>query len=178
MPPKESIREVRVNQNPFNAENNNIGFGRIDILTKPGMDKFRTSTFFNFGDESLNSRNPFAPARAPFQVRYYGGSVSGPIVAKKASFFLDFNRRVVEDNAIINATILDPSLRLTPFSLALLVPNQNFSFSPRFDYQLNTNHTLILRYSYSHAEPKTSARRIFPYRCAPTTVQTRNRPCS
>src|SRR5206468_481395 len=36
MPPKESIREVRINQNPFNAENNNIGFGRIDILTKPG----------------------------------------------------------------------------------------------------------------------------------------------
>ena len=66
MPPKESIREVRVNQNPFNAENAGIGFGRIDIFTKPGMDKFRTSTFFNFGDESLNSRNPFAPARAPF----------------------------------------------------------------------------------------------------------------
>ena len=28
MPPKESIREVRINQNPFNAENNNIGFGQ------------------------------------------------------------------------------------------------------------------------------------------------------
>jgi hypothetical protein len=62
MPPKESIREVRINQNPFNAENSNIGFGRIDILTKPGMDKLRVSTFYNFGDESLNSRNPFAPA--------------------------------------------------------------------------------------------------------------------
>ncbi|HEX6728526.1 MAG TPA: carboxypeptidase-like regulatory domain-containing protein, partial [Pyrinomonadaceae bacterium] len=79
MPPKESIREVRINQNPFNAENNSIGFGRIDILTKPGMDKLRASTFFNFGDESLNSRNPFAPRRAPFQVRYYGGSLSGPV---------------------------------------------------------------------------------------------------
>jgi len=149
MPPKESIREVRINQNPFNAENNNIGFGRIDILTKPGMDKLRVSTFYNFGDESLNSRNPFSPTRAPFQVRYYGGSISGPVVAKKASFFLDFQRRVVDDNAIVNATVLDPLLRATPFSLALLVPNRNLSFSPRFDYQLNTNNTLILRYSYS-----------------------------
>src|SRR5688500_13318183 len=51
MPPKESIREVRVNQNPFNAENSGIGFGRIDILTKAGMDKLRVSTFFNFVDE-------------------------------------------------------------------------------------------------------------------------------
>jgi hypothetical protein len=87
MPPKESIREVRINQNPFNAENSGIGFGRIDILTKPGMDKLRVSSFFNFGDESLNSRNPFAPTRAPFQVRYYGGSLSGPVIPQKASFF-------------------------------------------------------------------------------------------
>jgi hypothetical protein len=149
MPPKESIREVRINQNPFNAENDRIGFGRIDILTKPGMDKLRGSTFFNFGDESLNSRNPFAPARAPFQVRYYGGSLSGPVIPKKASFFLDMQQRVVDDNAIINATILDPSLQITQFNRALLTPNRNISFSPRFDYQLNTSNTLILRYSYS-----------------------------
>jgi len=152
MPPKESIREVRVNQNPFNAENSGIGFGRVDIFTKPGMDKLRGSTFFNFGDESLNSRNPFAPTRAPFQIRYYGGSLSGPVIAKKASFFLDFSQRVTDDNAIINARILNSSLVPTPFNTALLVPNKNISFSPRFDYQLGTNHTFVLRYSYNHSK--------------------------
>ena len=89
MPPKESIREVRVNQNPFNAENNSIGFGNIEILTKPGADKLRASTFFNFSDESFNSRNPFSPSRAPFQVRYFGGSLSGPVTNGKSSFFID-----------------------------------------------------------------------------------------
>src|ERR1044071_7725116 len=84
MPPKESIREVRVNQNPFNAEKNSIGFGNIEILTKPGADKLHGSTFFNFNDESLNSRNPFSPNRAPFQVRYFGGSLSGPITKGKS----------------------------------------------------------------------------------------------
>ena len=152
MPPKESIREVRINQNPFNAENNNIGFGRIDILTKPGMDKLRVSTFYNFGDESLNARNPFARVRIPFQVRYFGGSVSRSIVAKKSSFFLDFQRREVDDNAIINATILDPQLRIIPFRLALLTPTRFISVSPRFDYQINTNNTLVLRYSYSQSK--------------------------
>src|SRR5688572_28337014 len=152
MPPKESIREVRINQNPFNAENNNIGFGNIEIFTKPGADKLRGSTFYNFGDESLNSRNPFAPDRAPFQVRYFGGSLSGPITKGKSSFFLDFQRRVVDDNAIINATVLNPSLASTPFKLALLVPNRFFSFSPRFDYQLNTANTLVVRYSYSRSK--------------------------
>ena len=152
MPPKESIREVRVNQNPFNAENSGIGFGRVDILTKPGMDKLRGSTFFNFGDESLNSRNPFSPTRAPFQIRFYGGSLSGPVIAKKASFFVDFSRRVTDDNAIVNATVLSPSLVPTPFNTTLLVPNKNFSISPRFDYQLGTNHTFVLRYSYNRSE--------------------------
>jgi len=150
MPPKESIREVRINQNPFNAENANIGFGRIDILTKPGMDKLKVSTFYNFGDESLNSRNPFALRRQPFQIRYFGGSISGPVIAKKSSFFFDVQRREVDDNAIINATILTPSLDPVPFRLGVAVPNENISLSPRFDYQLGTNHTLVMRYSYSH----------------------------
>ena len=41
MPPKEAIREIRINQNPFSAEYDRVGFGRIEILTKPGFDKFR-----------------------------------------------------------------------------------------------------------------------------------------
>ena len=40
IPPKSSIREIRVNQNPFSAEFDKIGYGRIEILTKPGSDKF------------------------------------------------------------------------------------------------------------------------------------------
>jgi hypothetical protein len=149
MPPKESIREVRINQNPFNAENNGIGFGNIEIFTKPGADKLRTSTFFNFGDESFNSRNPFAPARTPFQVRYYGGSVSGPIKKGKSSFFLDVQKRTISDNAIINATILNSAFAPVGFTRALVVPNNFTSFSPRFDYQLNPANTLVVRYSYS-----------------------------
>ena len=152
MPPKESIREVRINQNPFNAENNSIGFGNIEIFTKPGADKLRASSFFNFSDESLNSRNPLAPQRAPFQIRYFGGSVSGPITRGKSSFFLDVQRRVTDDNAIINAQILNSNLIPTPFNVALLVPNRFFSFSPRFDYQLNQANTLVVRYSYSNTK--------------------------
>ena len=114
------------------------------------MDKFRGSSFFNFSDESLNSRNPFATSRAPFQVRYFGGSLSGPIIAKRASFFSDLQYRSIDDNAVINATILDPALNITPFRLTLLTPNRFLSFSPRVDYQLNRNNSLIARYSYSH----------------------------
>jgi len=39
IPPKQSIREVRINQNPFSPEFDKLGLGRIEILTKPGADK-------------------------------------------------------------------------------------------------------------------------------------------
>ena len=36
LPPKSSIREIRINQNPFSAEYDRLGYGRIEIFTKPG----------------------------------------------------------------------------------------------------------------------------------------------
>lgn len=36
MPPKSGIREIRVNSNPFSVQNDRLGYGRIDIFTKPG----------------------------------------------------------------------------------------------------------------------------------------------
>ena len=34
LPPKSAIREIRINQNPFSAEFDRLGYGRIEILTK------------------------------------------------------------------------------------------------------------------------------------------------
>ncbi len=151
LPPKESIREIRINSNPFSAEYDRIGFGRVEILTKPGTDKFRGQGFFNFSDESLDSRNPFLlqATRAPFQSRRFGGNLSGPVIKKKASFFLDFERRNVDNNEVVNATVLDPSFNAVPFGLAVLQPSRRTTFSPRFDYQINENNTLQARYTYS-----------------------------
>lgn len=153
VPPKESIREVRINQNPFAAENDQPAGGRIDIFTKPGTDKLRGSGFFNFNDESFNSRNPFTRIRnrAPFQFRQYGGNLSGPIISKKASFFVDFERRETDDNELILATILDPSLNIVSIGQGVLVPRRTTTFSPRFDYQLNQKHTLVGRYTYNRS---------------------------
>ena len=44
-PPKESIREIQINQNPFSSEYDKLGFGRIEILTKPGSDRFTEPLF-------------------------------------------------------------------------------------------------------------------------------------
>src|SRR5437660_12030164 len=131
LPPKEAIREIRINQNPFAPENDQPS-ARIDILTRPGTDKFRGSASFNFSDESLNSRNPFSVSsskRPAFQVRQLSGSVSGPLVKKKASFFFEGNRNETDDNELINATILDPSFNIVQLGEGFLVPRRNTNLS-------------------------------------------------
>jgi hypothetical protein len=150
LPSKSSIREVRINQNPFAAENDQPS-ARIDVLTKPGTDTLKGSTFLNFNDESLNSRNPFTSHRRSFQVRQFGGSLSGTIVKAKASFFVDSERREVDDNELVTATVLDSNLN--PFAIgdAALTPRRFFTLSPRFDYAISNFHTLVARYNYSQS---------------------------
>ena len=149
LPPKASIREVRINQNPFSAEYDHLGFGRIEILTKPGTDKFRGQAFFNAGDAVFNSRNPYAPNRPDFQSRQFGGNLTGPL-SKRSSFFLDVQRREIDDNAVINATTVDPATFLdSPVRAAVVTPQGRTTVSPRVDYQLSQNHTLVARYTYT-----------------------------
>jgi hypothetical protein len=166
LPPKSSIREIRINSNPFSAEYDQLGFGRIEILTKPGTDRFRGSVNFNDSDGVFNSRNPYltnssasalgSPGASTalnlnpsFQSKYYGGNLGGPM-GKKASFFVDFNRREIDDNAIINATVLT-NLVPSVYSNAIPTPNRNTEASLRVDYQLNKNNTLVARYSFQEA---------------------------
>jgi len=40
LPSKDSIREIRINQNPFSPEYDKLGFGRVEIFTKPGTTSF------------------------------------------------------------------------------------------------------------------------------------------
>jgi hypothetical protein len=148
LPSKDSIREVRLNENPFSAEYDKLGFGRVEIITKTGTDKLRGQLFFNFNDESLNARNPFAANRAPFQSRFYGGSVSGPIIPNKLSFFMNVEQRNVTDNAVVNAIVLDDALRPVQFNPAVVVPQTRTSINPRLDFQINPRHSLVFRYSF------------------------------
>lgn len=154
MPPKESIREIRINQNPFAAENDQPS-GRIDILTRPGTDKFRGGANFSFTDESLNSRNPFAISsskRAPYQIRRYGGNLSGPIIKNRMSFFFDINRNEEDDNDLIRATVLDmndPNFASTEFGIAILSPRDRTNVGMRIEYAINERNTLIGRYNFN-----------------------------
>ncbi len=152
VPNKQSIREVRINQNPYSTEYDNLGFGRVEIFTRPGSNQVHGQGFFNFSDESLNTRNPFAPNRAPFQTRLFGGNVSGPLVKNRSTYFVDFERRGLDENALVNATVLDADFNIEPFILTVLTPQRRTSLSVRADYQINKDHTATARYAFLNGE--------------------------
>ncbi|MGB0013021.1 MAG: carboxypeptidase regulatory-like domain-containing protein [Candidatus Sulfotelmatobacter sp.] len=149
LPPKESIREIRINQNPFSAEYDKLGYGRIEVFTKPGTDKFHGQLQVNGNDSAFNSPNPFGGADQPgYYSTQFSGSVGGPI-NKKSSFFFDFQRRNINDLSAVNAVTLDPTtLTEIPFVEAVPYPRRRTNLTPRIDYQLSKNNTLTVRYQY------------------------------
>jgi hypothetical protein len=152
IPPKESIREIRINQDPFSAEYDKLGYGRIEIFTKPGTNKYHGTVNYNFADDFWNSRNPYAAEKAPLLLNEFEGGASGPL-GKRASFTLDAQRNTVDNGAIINAVTLDPqTLIAAPYTAIYKVPQRYTRVTPRVDYALNENNTLSVRYGVTRGD--------------------------
>ncbi len=151
LPPKESIREVRINSNPFAPEYDKLGLGRIEIFTKPGADKYRGNVNYNLGTQAWNSRNPYASEKAPFLLEEFEGSAGGPLT-KRASFTLDAQRNMVDNGSITNGFVVDPrTFAIDPFNSVLTTKGRYTRATPRIDYQLSPNHTLMFRYGVTRA---------------------------
>lgn len=148
LPPKSSIREIRINSNPYAPEFDRPGFGRIEILTKPGTDSIRGQVFFQFNNQDFNSRSALflQPSLPPYRQVFEGFNISGPIKKNKASFSLDFDRRDINENAFILATTLGSDLNPLSVNQGIVTPQTRMTITPRLDYTINDKNTLVLRY--------------------------------
>ncbi len=165
LPPKASIREIRINQNPFSSEYDRLGYGRVEIFTKPGTDKLHGQIMVSGNDSAFNARNPYeqlpAGTSSPdYHSEQYSGNIGGAL-SKKASFFFNIERRnigalnVVSGQIVCGDTYLaiacpssEPQLSIIPYSAAIANPQTRTNLSPRIDYQITPNNTLTGRYQY------------------------------
>jgi hypothetical protein len=151
LPPKSSIREIRINQNPFSAEYDKLGYGRIEILTKPGTDKLHGSLMINGNDSSFNSLNTFVTSEPPYYSTFLMGNISGSLNSK-SSWFMSAFQRNTQANSIVNAELLDTSGQSYNFSQAVSNPQSRLDLSPRLDLQITPNNTLTIRYMYDRVK--------------------------
>jgi hypothetical protein len=153
LPPKEAILRISINQNPFAAEYQEPGAARIEVITKPGADTYHGSFRFNFGDAALNARNAFYPSKPPYQMRNFAFNFAGPIIHNRWGFFVDADRRYTDNNALVNATVLDPlTQQAVPFVQSILAPTRQTMFSIRTDYMATKQHTFGIQYRYNDSE--------------------------
>src|SRR5579862_3135427 len=156
LPPKDSIREIRINSNPFSSEFDRPGFGRIEIFTKAGTDKMHAMVQMNYGDSIWNARNPYTVNEPYYNTQNLNANISGSFF-KKMSVFLDFERRANKNSFAISGQQVTPATCLsatncpiTNLDTSIISPNQLYRISPRISYALTPNFTLDGRYNYNN----------------------------
>ena len=161
LPPKSSIREIRINQNPFSAEYDRLGFGRVEVFTKPGTDKLHGNLQVNGNPSQFNSDNPLATVeQPPYHTLFLFGNLTGPL-SKIASYNFGGSFRQIQDDELINSTILanpaTPTVLCNPGDITCTqqffkdfsyYPQTRGDFNPRFDLALGEKNVLTMRYQF------------------------------
>ncbi len=152
LPPKSAIREIRINQNPFSAEFDRLGYGRIEILTKPGTDKLH-GQFFAMGNDSAWNTNPLVSSVPSYHSYQFNGTLSGSI-NKDTSFFVSAERRHIGTASafVIPSAVLPDSDGIYSITdnYEVAVPNTHVrtNVSGRIDWQLGEKNTFTARYGF------------------------------
>ena len=153
LPPKSAIREIRINQNPFSAEYDKLGYGRIEILTKPGTDKLHGQFLAQGNDSSFNTANPFTTVIPAYHSLQFSGNLNGAL-SKWASFFVSVDQRNNQNDSIYTlaeAPVAGPSpypFEVGSISGGLFSPSTRTNIAPRIDLQLGAKNTLTARYQF------------------------------
>jgi hypothetical protein len=145
LPPKSSILEIRINRNPFSAQYDKLGYGRIEIVTKPGQNELHGQFMINGDQKALNSLNPFVTNEPSYYSTFLMGNVSGGL-GKNASWFGSVFQRSSQSNSIINADILGTNGAVVNYTAAVANPQTRLDVSPRFDFSLGPKNTMSVRY--------------------------------
>ncbi|SDF52628.1 Carboxypeptidase regulatory-like domain-containing protein [Terriglobus roseus] len=168
LPPKSSIREIRVNQNPFSAQFDKQGFGRVEVFTKPGTDKYHGNFSIQGNDKAFNTSSPFLGStnqQPDYHRIFFIGSLTGP-ATKTSSYSIAGSYRDIEDNSIFagyavtsspsSSVLCQPgdltcTLNVYPdASRATFHPQKRWDLTPRYDVALGEKNTLTIRYQFEH----------------------------
>ena len=163
LPPKSTIREIRINQSPFSSEFDRIGFGRIEILTKPGTDQFHGRGFMQGNEKDFNTGSPFTKSIPGYYTLQYSGNISGSY-KKKLSYFINVDGAESQDASVYTADVplynsstglyyipYDASGNIIAKTGSLFSPSKRIRISPRFDFQLGKKNTITTNFLYSHS---------------------------
>jgi hypothetical protein len=138
-----AIKEIKINQDPYSAEYQRPGRGRIEVITKPGSPEYHGTFNFIFRDAHLNARDPFALTRPPEQRRIFEGFLSGPVRrSKKTSFLLSVSRKEEDLQSVVFAQGIGGAIRTN-----VPAPSRNTLIAGQITHATSDTNTFSLRES-------------------------------
>jgi hypothetical protein len=131
---------IRINNNNFTAEGPCYACAgeRTEVIQKGGIGAFHGNASFDFKDEALNARNPFATNRPPYQQRNTNVSVNGPFIRNKLTANASFFNSLQENADTVYAETLDGI-----FERGFSRPFSERNLFGGGTYQLTEAHSLI-----------------------------------
>lgn len=167
--PLDAISDIQVVVAPFDVRQGGFSGGGINAITKSGTNTFTGTAYAYYNDQHFYGRSPIDKSRISEQsTQIYGLSLGGAIVKNKLFFFLngEFNLdsspssyyvgyegcRISESDA---TAIANRYKQLTGYDGGGF-GKQNLhsrvgSLLARLDYNINSRHTLSLRYNFLDA---------------------------
>jgi Carboxypeptidase regulatory-like domain/TonB dependent receptor len=99
-PNEDSVKEVRVLSNNYDAENGRFSGAQIQVISQNGTNNYHGSLFFKVDRPGLNSFQPWSgsndqprnPERNTSRFNDWGGSIGGPIIKNKLFAFFSYER--------------------------------------------------------------------------------------
>jgi hypothetical protein len=146
LPPKSQIKSIHVTRDQFAAETEQPGSTFVDVITAPGVGKFRGNVNTSYHNGRWNGQNPFLTAgtSTPEQQHSYGANVSGSLVKDRADFSLSINGQGQNANPILNKS------DVTGAPARVLNAKQGYDYvqaNALFNYALTRDQTLRVGYS-------------------------------
>jgi hypothetical protein len=98
-PSIDSLEEVKVETNLFEADTGRVGGAVITMITKSGTNSFHGTAFEFLRNDMFDAKdvfnnpqagNPLAGKKGEFRQNQFGGSLGGPIRKNKTFFFADY----------------------------------------------------------------------------------------
>ena len=137
LPPREQIARIVVRRDAYSAEFHQIGQGRVEIATRPGVDRWRGNAGLNVRPSGLSAHNAVARQSKGGTLTRANAFIAGPLVRNRISFATEISGSSSEETRGISA--LRPE---GPFIAALKQPSDNMEVTFRSEGLL-TRTTLV-----------------------------------
>jgi hypothetical protein len=176
----DAIEQFQISVSPFDVRQGGFSGGAINAVTRSGSNNIEGSAYYLFRNENLAGKTPIDkeddqtittddPKKLnDFSAKTYGFRVGGPIIKDKLFFFVnvelqrdetpqpfDFTNYTGNDNAD-SIAVLRNKLASYGYDPGVFDANTEFLNSDKFliklDWNLNENHKVTIRHSYTSAE--------------------------